>query len=150
MQGRLADADRRVGPDEVVGRAAVDCVRGHGRDVGEAEGGGVAVGEVDAAFVDIDAKDLCVFGEEAERERDGTPAAADVEKAAGGRGIGHFFEEDGRALVDATGAEDAGRDLHRDAAPGKRDGQRAALIRARWRSGEVVVPRIRSPRVGHR
>lgn len=59
VQDRLADADRRVGPDLVEAQVRIDVLGTAGVDtVADPEGLGVAIGEVDGEVVDVHGDDL--------------------------------------------------------------------------------------------
>ncbi len=88
MEGRLADADRRVGPDRPEGDVRGDLIGGHRANIVEAEGLRVAPHEVERALVDVEGPDACVRRLHRECQRDRAPAAPEVEEISAGRRIG--------------------------------------------------------------
>ena len=144
MQGLLADAHRRVGPDEIHRRRALaqlgqQRVGRGGPHVVQACGSGVACGQGQGALVDIGGQDLCLRSGPGQGQRDRPPSAAQVEERAGLGRIGDVIEEDLGALVEAVGAEDArGRD-HRALDAADREAVAALLGIDGGGGGEVVL-----------
>ena len=107
MERFLADADRRVRPDHVEAHVTRYNSRSAGVNIPAAVRLGVAACQFDRAFVDIDR----VYGGlrrfQCERERDGTPAATEIEERALKRGHGRMPEQHGGAKIHAVCREDA-------------------------------------------
>ena len=148
MQSVLADAHRRVGPDEVhrsgglpqLGQQRLGRGRAH---VVQACGLGVAGGQGQRALIDIDRQDRGPGGGLGQGQRDRSPAAAQVEEGPGLGWIGDVVEEDLGALVEAVGAEDArGRD-HRVLDAADREPVSALLGLDGGGGGEVVLAHTR-------
>ena len=107
VQRRLADADRRVRPDEVDREVIGHRVRVDGRDVGEPGRGGVPATEVEGPAVDIDGPHRCGGGTRGERAGDRAVPAPEVDERAAGARRRALEEEVLGARVDALAREHA-------------------------------------------
>jgi GTP-binding protein HflX len=103
----LSDSDRRIRADGHESQVRGNIFRGHGVDVGDADGFGVAAHEVEGARIHIDGPHRGVRGLEGEGEGDRSPAAAEIEQVPAGRRRGSVGEEHLGSGVDPFRAEDA-------------------------------------------
>ena len=130
MQGGLADPDGRVGPDRREPHVVGHLVGGEGPHPAQAEGARVGLGQGHRPLVDVDRPHRRVGREKAEGEGDRPPAAPEVEQVAFRWRRRHLSQQHGRALVQAFGAEDAGRSPHGHGPAGQRQVQSALLAGA--------------------
>ena len=143
MQGLLADADGRVGPDRVEPEVVRDVLRERDRD-GQVVALGIARGELQGPLVDVDGPDLGGRPVRRQGERDRAPAAAEVQHA-GGRGVGggglvvEQVQQVAGRVVEPVAGEHAGRRSHRQASAGQLDLDLAQARLDPGGPGEVVV-----------
>ena len=107
MQGGLADADRRVGPDGVEAQVGRHVVGGRGMEVRDPHGPGVVPCQGQGALVHVHRPDAGLGAEHAQAQGDRTPPRADVQEIAGRGRSGRLVQQDGGADVDPVRAEDA-------------------------------------------
>ena len=99
----------------------------------------VGLGQGHRPLVDVDRPHRRVGREKAEGEGDQPPAAPEVEQVAFRWRRRHLSQQHGRALVQAFGAEDAGRSPHGHGPAGQRQVQSALLAGAGRARREVVL-----------
>ena len=144
----LSDADRRIRADGAEGHVVGNIVGQHGVDIRETQRLGVSSHEIQCPLVDIDSPDGGVRRLDRERQRDRTPAAAEVEQISAGWRGWRVRQQDGSARIDVIRAEDAagGRDV--DLGAGQSHSNAAKILSAGRRRAEVVVPRHACERSG--
>ena len=141
VQRRLADVDRRVGPDRGEAHVGRDVVRRGGAQLVQRRArSALRRARSSARSLTSTAQHGGGGGAQRERQRDRAPAAAEVEEGAGGRGRGAPRSSSTRgARVEAAGGEDAAARRRRQVAAGEADAHLPALVGAGRGGGEVVV-----------
>ena len=143
VQRRLADPDRRVGPDPGEPRRDTGRAGGDAADVAQARRGRVPRAQAERALVDVDGPHRRRGGTLREHAGHRAVAAAQVEQVALGRRRGRLLQEQPGPGVEAAGGEDTriGLELQVDVRQHDPD-QAGAVCRPRARVEVVRAHRL--------
>ena len=134
MQSLLADADRRIRPDQIERENGRNLLGGDGMDIAHAVQLGVAARELKRAFVHIQRPDIGLGRFETQRQRDRTPTAAQIKERALLRRFRRLAKQHRRAQIHTIAGKHAVRHFHIRLIATQRDMQLPAhVLRLRFR-----------------